>query len=394
MTHVNTIFGVLESLQSIDITVEQNRCAVVRNRNARCTRCADACTSKCISCQEGEIVISPENCIGCGTCATVCPTCALEAHHPNDRELYEACICAMRNAGGEAVIACEQLLQAANGLYDPEKIVGVKCLGRIEESLLILLARAGARRAVLVRGACDECRHHPGSETASLVCDTANALLSAWRQPEIACIAAKLPGCTRRSADAAYDAGRRGFLADVLCTARTTAYSTAEHAVEDALGADGEQEPACPQKVQADGTLPHFLPHRRARLLKGLAAFGEPEDVMVDTRLWGHVVIDADVCTSCQMCATFCPTEAIKKFQSDDGAFGVVHYPSRCVKCRCCTDICPAGALELSDEVFAVDLPSKAFERYEKRPRKSQLGPHQMLSSVKNLLGDEYVYER
>lgn len=395
MMRIDNVLGLFEQLQSKDITVQQNRCAVVRNRNATCLRCAEACTSGCISLRDDQLVISPEECVGCGTCATVCPTCALEAHNPTDKELFDACVEAMGHAEGQVVIACGQLLEAAAGLYDPDKVVGVTCLGRVEESLLILLARAGARRVTLVQWTCSECRHNPGSKTAKLVCETANTLLAAWGQNMTVRIESKLPDFTRRREDDLCDAERRGFFADVLGTAKATAKTTADYAVSEAVGGAVKPEAApAIQKVQADGTLPHFLPHRRNRLLKGLASFGEPEDIMVDTRLWGHVIIDTETCTSCQMCATFCPTEAIKKFEDADGTFGIKHYPSRCVKCRCCTDICPADALTLSDEVFVRDLLGRTYERYEMKPRKTELGPHQMLSSVRNLLDDSFIYER
>lgn len=93
-------------------------------------------------------------------------------------------------------------------------------------------------------------------------------------------------------------------------------------------------------KVGKDGTLPHFIPDRRERLLAALDSLGQPQDVLMDTRLWGHVIIDPEKCSSCQMCATFCPTGAIAKYAGEDGSIGVTHRPVDCVKCRCCTDIC------------------------------------------------------
>ena len=144
-----------------------------------------------------------------------------------------------------------------------------------------------------------------------------------------------------------------------------------------------------------DGTLPHFIPDRRERLLDSLAALGEPEDVMVDTRLWGHVVIDTDACASCQMCAVFCPTGALAKFTDADGTFGVEHRPSDCVKCRSCEAICPERAIEISEEVFAVDLMGGVTDRYVMRPRAVQHDtPHTIWHKAQTMMKTDQVYER
>ena len=73
MPSAKNFLGLLEKLQSADITVHQNRCAVVRNRNATCMKCAEVCTSGCISYNDNELIISPEKCIGCGMCSQACP---------------------------------------------------------------------------------------------------------------------------------------------------------------------------------------------------------------------------------------------------------------------------------------------------------------------------------
>lgn len=393
MPSVKNIFGLLDQLQSVDITVHQNRCAVVRNRNAQCTRCADVCTSGCISYDDNELIISPHKCIGCGTCATACPTCALEAHHPNDAELLHQCLAAMCATDGEVVIACEQITKAAEGLFDPEKVVCVTCLGRVEESLLVTLVTAGAKHVSLVSGKCDACEHNTGRQMAELVAETANTLLETWNSDVKVDVVAKFPGAVRKTSKGAYDASKRAFFTEAAGEAKVAAGVTADYAVKETLGIE-EKQPEKYQKVMEDGTLPHFVPDRRETLLNGLAALGEPQDVMIDTRLWGHVIIDPDKCTSCRMCATFCPTGAIRKFE-EDGTIGIEHYPGDCVKCRCCEDICVHDALTLSDEVFAVDLLAGAVERYEMKPLKNAPGnPHQIWHSMKDLLGCEQVYER
>ncbi len=394
MASASSMLNLLEKLQSQHITVHRNRCVAVRNRNAQCRRCVEACTTGCLSVQEGEVVVAPEKCIGCGTCATMCPTCAIEARKPNDAEIYQACMAATEAAGGEAVIACEQILAAANGLYDPDKVVGVACLGRVDESLVSMLVCNGAVRVTLVQAKCNECPYSTGAQTAELVCETANILLETWNSPARARVSDKFPSVARLLGASEYDAGKRGFFTNLKDEAKAAAAITADQAVRDVLG-EQEEEPPKYVKVGKDGTLPHSIPGRRKRLLTALRAMGEPQDVMIGTRLWGHVVIDPDKCQSCQMCATFCPTGALRKFGKPDGTFGIDHYPSRCVKCRCCTDICPAGTLWISDEVFAVDLANNAHERYAMKPRKRETGnPHQIWHTMKDLLGCDQVYER
>ena len=394
MPSVQNFFGLLEKLQSADITVHQNRCAVVRNRNAKCMKCAEVCTSGCISYDDNELIISPEKCIGCGTCATVCPTCALEAHRPNDAELLHQCLAAMRACDGEVVIACEEIATAADGLFDPEKVVSVRCLGRVEESLLTMLAVAGAKHVSLVEGKCKACDHVTGFHMAERVRDTASTLLETWNCGMGIDIVPKFPASVRATGKAAFDADKRKFFTDVKTETKMAANATADYAITEKLGIEDQSQKRF-QKVMDDGTLPHFVPDRRERLLNALATLGEPQDVMIETRLWGHVIIDPDKCSSCQMCATFCPTGAISKFTEEDGTFGVEHFPGDCVKCRCCTDICPKDALTLSDEVFAVDLLSGAVERYEMKPLAHPIDdPHQIWYTMKDLLGCDQVYER
>lgn len=123
---------------------------------------------------------------------------------------------------------------------------------------------------------------------------------------------------------------------------------------------------------------------------------------MIDTRLFSHVIIDSEKCTSCQMCATFCPTEAIRKFGDAATAaetgrpFGIDHYTGRCVQCHCCENICPTGALTLSTNVFATDVTKRGrSERIPMKPRKRKVNdPKSIVNAMSDLLGVPNVYER
>ncbi len=396
MPSIDNVVGLLGKLESADITVRQERCVVVRNRNAKCRKCAEACTSGAIAYLENELVITPEKCIGCGTCATVCPTCALEAHHPNDAELLKRCLAAAEAAEGEVVIACEQIYQAAAGLYDPAKVVSLPCLGRVEESLLTTLAARGITQVRLVTGDCADCDHATGYDTLQLVMDTERTLLDTWGGNMAVEASSTFPRSVRKQQEDEYDHDKREFFTDMKGEAASAAVVTVDYAAKEAMGMDQAEE-AGPRivRVMDDGTLPHFVPDRRDVLLSALSQLGEPADDLIETRLWGHVIIDRDTCSSCRMCATFCPTGAIFKFDDDADTFGVEHFPGDCVKCRCCEDICPTKALTLSEEVFARDIMEGRTERYEMDPMTSTgEGPHSIVNSMRNLIGMDQIYER
>lgn len=397
---MDNILGLFEKLESQSLAVQPSRCVVVRNRNASCRRCAEACPTGVIRVEGNDLAVAPEHCVGCGTCATVCPTAALESKKPDDKELLRAAVAAMQANDGAAVIMDAAMQAVAEGKYDPAKVVVVKSLGRVDESLIAVLAAGGATSIVLVAGPVEDASA-ASDRTAQLVCDTAALLLETWGSDVSVKLTSKLPRSVRRTEPAEFDTGRRGFFSSVRDEARAAAAITAEHVVREKLGAEEPEEPKF-AKVAEDGTLPHFLPERRGRLLLALSNLGSPEDVMIDTRLFGHVIIDGEKCTSCQMCATFCPTEAIRKFGDAATAaetgkpFGIDHYTGRCVQCHCCEDICPTGALTLSTDVFATDVTKRGrSERIPMKPRKRKVNdPKSIVNAMSDLLGVPNVYER
>ena len=360
------VYFSLERLDGADVCVRQDRCIMVRNRNARCTLCSDACASGCISFSNGVLTIDPDRCIGCGTCATVCPTCALEARNPTDSELYSQCLETLRTNGDTVLIACEQAARAAQDGLDGAVVV--VCLGRVEESLLVSLAAEGANLVRLVGGACDQCEHVCGYKTALLVEESTNNLLQAWNSP------------ARVSVDQTL-----GF------EPRKPRRSTRAH---DEGAVDSGEKPRLP-KVMPGGTLPHFIPDRRERLLDALACLGEPDGSNVGARFSGHVDIDVDACSSCRLCATFCPTGAIARFDDPDGTMGLIHTPADCVRCRLCEKVCRHEALRVVEGVCSRDLLDGASQRIELRPVSVHKGTgDSMRDSLRKLLGMEEVFDR
>lgn len=388
--YVGTAFTAVDSGA---IRVHRERCAKVRNRNVDCLKCAAACTSGCISLEDGELVIDASKCVGCGTCATVCPTCALESLNPSDAELKAACLRAVR--GDEVVIACSQMEAALGDLLVPGAAASVVCAGRVDESLLAGLAADGVGRVTVLCGDCDHCAQRHGRDTAERVAETARQVLGAWGNdlevvvtdvPPVSVLASGADEAAGEVARAAYFAQERSCLP----------IREAEGVrVGSSAGEDAPKHPAHSLHVMKDGTLPHFIPDRRERLLDALAQLGEPAGGKLATRLWGAVVIDGTKCVSCRMCATFCPTGAIAKFDDADGTLGVTHTPGDCVKCGSCRDVCPADAITLLDAVPASWLTGGNRHRYTMTPRPVSLidNPHQILDTFRlDFNGD--IFER
>lgn len=479
--YVSTAFAAVDSAA---IRVHRERCAKVRNRNVDCLKCAAACTSGCISLEGGELVIDAAKCVGCGTCATVCPTCALESLNPSDAELKAACLRAARrvdaDSGGadsarddpdesdsarlssagkglspsssteggpgrgegrsdmfpakadcEVVIACSQMEEALGDLLAPGATASVMCAGRVDESLLAALAAEGVRRVTVLCGTCDRCAQRHGRDTAEHVAATARRVLSAWGNALEIVVTDEVPASIlAHGADAAAAAAARTahFARERACspiredalspesfpggtdfgssrapspdeflqgTFDATAKGAQEPAPAERATAEMANRPSRSLRVMKDGTLPHFVPDRRERLLDALAQLGEPKDGKLATRLWGAVVIDGAKCVSCRMCATFCPTAAMVKFDDADGTLGVMHRPADCVKCGSCQDICPADAIVLLDAVPTSWLVDGSRHRYVMAARPVSLvdNPHQILDTFRQTFNGD-IFER
>ena len=397
MSKIASLFGLLEQLESPKIAVKPNRCVSVRNRNVACLKCQAACTTGCISrSDDGSVVISSEKCIGCGACATACPTGAIVMRDPDDSHLLRETSSKMAAAEGRCAVVCEQLLAKAGGLCDPEKVTSVPCLARFDEGMLCALVAMGAYSVTLVHGECSSCSHSQGSRTCAMVVKGANELLNVWGSHVSIKLTNRLPGFTK-AVDEGYDKGKRAFLKGACRDSMSVVDSAASVAAVSAMGAGPSQSSKAPSyvKVGADGTLPQSLPNRRKRLNAALKSLGEPQDLMIETRLWGHVVIDEDRCQGCRMCALFCPTGALRKFSEEDGTCGMTHAPSLCVRCGMCEQVCPISCVEISLEVFARDMLKDEVDRYVTRGLEVRPSdPHQIHRKMKKALGFERVFER
>jgi ferredoxin len=236
----------------------------------------------------------------------------------------------------------------------------------------------------MVCGLCDNCEQANGLQTAQLVIDTTHTLLQAWNVRMALSVSSEVPEYLLQEGEDSQKA--QELLRHFFATKRANSAldGALEQSHQEASTQRAHRKLAERMHVKTDGTLPQFIPNRRDQLLCSLSLMGKPNAGPTSTRLWGMVVIDESRCSSCQMCATFCPTGAIAKFEDEDGSFGVEHYPGNCVKCRSCEDICREGALSILDEVSPELLLEGEVRRYAMKPRPVELGsPQQMRDALK-----------
>ncbi len=150
-------------------------------------------------------------------------------------------------------------------------------------------------------------------------------------------------------------------------------------------------EPVSPRyrKVNAKGTLSRFVPTRRTLLYNYLNRLGEPATDAVKNRVIGRVLIDTDACSSCRMCAVFCPTGALDR--AEDGDFwGLVHRPAACVQCKSCESLCPMGAITVDDTVPMNQFMGREAVLFSmERPTWQANKPDSMYNKIHSVLGED-----
>ena len=445
MAFLDSLINLLSSIESDKIAVHDERCVVMRNRNVECLRCVRACTSGALALENGELKVHPEKCIGCGTCASACPTSAIEVRTPTDAELTCALKRSIVATKGHPVIACEKAVRAARKRHedaaklqgwrgalglkakdapalDEAMLVEVPCLGRVDESLIAAMAAYRALDGTLVCAHCEGCEHEPGGcqvmdvvesvealmgafgskfsveftdEMPSRLTTTASALATraeraAEKATAAATEAAPSPDSPSPADESPADPSRRA----VLARAKDAAANLAAEAVADGLGLTDDTpapEPVSPRyrKVNAQGTLSRFVPTRRTLLYNYLNRLGEPAADAVKNRVIGRVLIDTDACSSCRMCAVFCPTGALDR--AEDGDFwGLVHRPAACVQCKSCESLCPKGAITVDDTVPMDQFMGREAVLFSmEKPTWQANKPDSMYNKIHSILGED-----
>lgn len=400
MPSIENITGAIAAAGLRHIVVEAGRCTEVRHRMARCHACVDTCPEGAIDVRENRIIIQPELCVGCGSCANECPTQALRTAGPSREELValveQAAEMAFADGTPEDGASLEFACEHATPGNASARIV-VPALPYVDESVVLRAAALGFDAVALTScndGGCIK----PALAAIPDMLATARALLAAAECPCKVTLRREKPrpepedgkgakrgfGRTQRistrttttldTTQAGHDSSRRGALAELAMQTRTIVAETAAAELRDRMGTP-EAAPNLRQTLtDGQGNFLKFDMPRARDILDDLYVMNPEPKGTINARGFALVKVNADACTRCAMCAKFCTTGALQGESAPIGALftggwhtqdprasegnpgSLTYRPSDCVGCHLCEFTCPVHCLHVEDEIPAESI--------------------------------------
>jgi len=298
-------------------------CAHSRSQQPGCNLCIDVCSTAAIRPDGDHIRVEPHLCMGCGACATVCPSGALSYAYPSVPDLgarVKTLLLTYRAAGGRdawllfhdaagrAVI--DRLGRHGKGL--PARVIPVELHHMAAAGLDVWLG-------ALAYGASGIAVLATGSEAPQYA--EALGLQMSFGQTIVQAL------------------GYQGEHFDLLRTADAEALEAAIWALDAALPvrASATFHWGADKRTTIALALDHLLLHAPTPVTTIALPGGAP---------FGAIDVNRDTCTLCLACVGACPEGAILDHaQSEVPQLRLIE--SQCVQCGLCEATCPEDAIAL-----------------------------------------------
>ncbi len=306
------------------VIYREKSCAHGRSKITGCTQCIDVCSANAISSAGETVSVSPFLCMGCGGCATVCPSGAMTYAYPRVADLgvrIKTVLTAYRNAGGSAPVLLFHNTGDGRAL--------IQQVGR----------RAAQTGGLPARVIPLEIQH-----VAALGMDLAlGAYALGAAQVVVLAAGSEAPGYVAASQRQLAIAGE--ILTGLGYGEGHFSLVEAEDAmaVADALRKLGTPRAVKPatfnlfndKRATLEFAFNHLLANAPAPAAAVALSRGAP---------YGTVQVDTSACTLCMACVGACPQGAL---QSANELPQLQFIERNCVQCGLCENTCPEKAISL-----------------------------------------------
>ena len=307
-------------------TYKESICAHSRSEITGCTKCIDICSTRAISPDGDHVKVEPHLCMGCGACASVCPSGAMGYAYPRVADLgarIKTLLQTYLNAGGED--PCLLLHNATDGRE--------------------LIAKLGRRGKGLPANVIPLETFH----IASLGMDL---MLGA-----VALGASNLVVLSTGSEAADYLVSLRvqmGFAEEIL---QGLGYNESHFqlieardvaALEKAVWSIQPARPVKPATFNLSNEKRNTLDFAFDHLAKN-APVPRDEIPLSGGAPYGKIDVNKDTCTLCMACVGACPENALQ----DSKELPQLKFIERnCVQCGLCEKTCPEQAISLTPRLL------------------------------------------
>jgi ferredoxin len=302
-------------------------CAHARSSKTGCTACIDTCSTGAIAADGDGVRVEPHLCLGCGGCATVCPSGAMTYANPRVPDLgarLKRLLATYRAAGGR---------DAALVLHGAE-------VGR---DLLPRIARRG--RGLPARAIPLETFH------------AASAGIDVWLGA-IAYGASQVVVVATESEADEYGPAIEGQMRHAQTILTALGYGGTHLALAratDAAALEAALWGLAPAAAPAEGATFALSPEKRTTLefaLEHLARYAPApqEEIPLGAGApFGRVAVDPKTCTLCMACVGACPASALV----DGRETPMLKFIERnCVQCGLCVSTCPEKSVSLEPRLL------------------------------------------
>lgn len=304
---------------------KESICAHSRSEIIGCTNCIDVCSARAIASNGNHIKVEPHLCVGCGACATVCPSGALSYSYPRVSDMatrVRTVLQTYRNAGGsDASLLFHNLSDgrdsiaklARRGRGLPANVIPLETfhIASLGMDLMLGSIALGASRCMILSA---------GSEAPEYFA----ALQKQMALAEQILHGLGYSGIHFKLINAgAEDAERElwNLAPAASCPAATFNLSNAK-------------------RSSLEFALDHLIRHAPSKRTEISLEEGSP---------FGSVVVNKDTCTLCMACVGACPENALL----DSREFPALKFIEKnCVQCGLCEKTCPEDAITLTPRLL------------------------------------------